>query len=420
MSNLIAPTSDRNRIEFLDVLRGIAILFIFLANIPSFSGLFFMSPEQLAAFPGAELDSWIVNFMKMFVDGKFYSIFSMLFGVGLVIQMRSVERNGLNFNKFFTGRMLALLLIGLVHLYLWYGDILHLYAIVGLLCIPLRKLSNRGLLILAGFLMFMPVFHYLYMILADNYYPYEFFFYADAQLISMGYPSIEIAIPGSPDPIEIIDMYLVLRDADLLELLSVNLLAPFYRWGALLLEGRLFKVMACFLIGVWMGRRIINDQLLADRKFLLRTCVLGFGWGLIFGAISFNPDKLPFGWPADINYSLLYALTVIPMALGIVGLIAILWNSKPGLFKYFKPIGKMALTNYLLQTIISMLFFYGAGFGFIGKFSYWQSHLFVLIVFTLQIIFSTLWLRSFAYGPFEWIWRCMTYWRWIPLKKKAK
>ncbi|TXC82027.1 DUF418 domain-containing protein [Luteibaculum oceani] len=417
MSTTISPIPEQGRIHYLDVLRGIAIFFIFIANIVSFSGLFFISPEEVQAFSHPQLNSVLQTFTSIFVDGKFYSIFSILFGIGFVIQQRNAEKVGVNFNWFFSKRMLGLLFLGLLHLYLWYGDIVHLYAIMGFFLIPFKRIGNSNLLRWAVVLTFLPVLHYIAMNILNAYYPYEFFKPADAILIGKNYPTLEIVVPGMTDPVEIINMLEVLKNADTRELLGINVVNPLYRWGSILLEGRLFKILACFLIGIWAGRKILDADLLSNRSLLTRIGIWGGIIGILFTLIQINLGSLNIPGPADVWYALAYAFAVIPLACGIAALIALWWNPNNQFLNIFKPIGKAALSNYFFQSVISVFYFYGAGLGKMGQYQLWENYLFVIVVFAFQIVFTSIWLKYFRYGPVEWIWRSITYGRWIKMTK---
>lgn len=159
-----APVTRNERIQYLDILRGIAILFIFLANITYLSGTAFYSEATNLSFASNTLDQLLRIFSFTFIDGKFYSIFSILFGIGFVVQYNSVMKTGKPFVPFFRRRMLGLLLIGSAHLVLvWVGDILTLYALLGLTLIWFRAFDDKRLLKWAAILLMLPIVHWLFM-----------------------------------------------------------------------------------------------------------------------------------------------------------------------------------------------------------------------------------------------------------------
>jgi hypothetical protein len=169
------PVPNKQRIQYLDILRGIAILFILVANIRYLSGEYFIPELKKAAMVTASLDHVMEILAFIFVDGKFYSVFSILFGIGFAVQYQRMNKEDKIFVPFFRRRMLGLLIIGSVHLFLiWLGDILTLYALLGFTLIWFRHFSNKRLLIWTGVLLLMPVVHWLVMYLTDNFYPHIF------------------------------------------------------------------------------------------------------------------------------------------------------------------------------------------------------------------------------------------------------
>lgn len=154
----LSPVRSSERYVILDALRGFALLGIAMANFPEFSLYTFMSSEDTATLPLSGVDQWVRYLLYFFVDGKFYTIFSLLFGIGFSIIFENVARKGGNALSVFYRRMIVLALIGFVHLmFIWSGDILLLYALLGMLLPPLRKLSNRSLLTVAFILLLIPV-----------------------------------------------------------------------------------------------------------------------------------------------------------------------------------------------------------------------------------------------------------------------
>jgi uncharacterized protein len=193
----------------------------------------------------------------------------------------------------------------------------------------------------------------------------------------------------------------------------------------LIFQMRLPKILAMFLFGMYAYRRGFFQNLAAYRPFLRRVLIYGLALGLI-GNIAmawlagneapFPPS--PMGLAGVIGYS----FGVPSLALFIIASIATLWQRdtwRPGL-GYLAPVGRMALTNYLLQTVICVTLFYGYGFGLFGKFGALQATLTALAIFACQIVLSSVWFRYFAYGPMEWIWRQLTYRRRISLRPVAQ
>jgi len=178
----------------------------------------------------------------------------------------------------------------------------------------------------------------------------------------------------------------------------------------LLMDGRFFKVLAMFLIGIWAGRHILDKNILDSTNFLKKVTYWGIGIGLplniLRAVLNFGPfesELMPL-WSA-----ILHAAGVTPLACGYAAGIALIVKVRPRALAWFAPIGKTALSNYLLQTVISIFIFYGIGLGLTGKVSSSTVALIAIMVFLFQIVMSKLWLRYYAFGPIEWVWRRVTY-----------
>ncbi len=407
------PVPKKDRISYLDILRGIAILFIFVANIRYLSGEYFISELKKTTFATTSLDNMLEILAFMLVDGKFYSLFSILFGIGFAVQYHRMGQNDDVFIPFFRRRMLGLLLIGSVHLFLiWLGDILTLYALIGFLLIWFRKFSDKRLLLWSGILLLMPVVHFAIMYLTDTFYP-KYLFALHDQLSSRA------MMNGSgADSIFSDGGYFSITS--LTKLLEINLIMPLLRLGNILMEGRIFKVLALFLLGIYGGRQILQHNILSNGILLKKILT----WGLFIGL----PMNLLRTW---VEYSyldgifwefaayLLNALALAPLAVAYCALIALIVTRRPAWLNWFSPVGRTALSNYLFQSLISIYAFYGVGLGYGLSFGYTIAVLFALFIFSWQIIFSTLWLRTFRFGPVEWIWRQLTYGKMIKLRKQV-
>ncbi|MBU1369038.1 MAG: DUF418 domain-containing protein [Bacteroidetes bacterium] len=412
------PVPNKERILFLDILRGIAIFFILSANIQYLSGEYFIPEAQKALLKTASLDYVIEILAFIFVDGKFYSVFSILFGIGFAVQYQRMNKDDKVFVPLFRRRMLGLLIIGSTHLFLiWLGDILTLYALVGFTLIWFRKFSDKRLLIWTGILLLMPVVHWLAMYLTDNFYP-GYFFRLHDKLASMASTGIadgqKITRFSIPD-------YMAITSIQ--ELLEVNLLMPLRRLGGILWEGRLFKVLALFLLGIWAGRQILERNMLSNTALLKKT----FLWGIVIGLpMNLLRTWVEFGhfsaklWP--LAEFALNALALTPMAVAYCAAVAIVVTHRPHWLGWLAPVGRTALSNYLFQSLICIFIFYGIGLGFGGTMGYSAVVLVALVLFGWQVIFSTIWLNYFRFGPVEWLWRQLTYgkrvklWKPIPTK----
>ena len=194
---------------------------------------------------------------------------------------------------------------------------------------------------------------------------------------------------------------------------------PLMRLSRILMEGRAFKVLGLFLIGIYAGRQILENNLLSNtrliKKIMLWGLVIGLPMNLLRTWVEFGSGNE--GAMSDFLEYLLNFMALTPMALAYCAIVALIVTRRKAWLNWFAAIGRTALSNYLFQTIISISFFYGIGLGYAFSYGFSFSVLFVLIVFALQILFSSLWLRYFRFGPVEWIWRQLTYGRVISLKK---
>lgn len=405
--NKISPISLTERIEILDVLRGLAVCGILIGNMQWFSG-YGMMPESLAA-QSPFIDRVTHFLVHFFVEGKFYSIFSFLFGFGFALQIARAEERGDENASLFKRRLFWLLVIGVLHAYLlWAGDILSIYAVMGFLLILFRRKTNRSLLKWAIVLLAVPILTYTLQYVL-------FVIFAPPDLAAKITTMMEegwgrnVAAVTQGSYWQIVSGY------------NLNYIVG--RYMGLIFDMRLPKILAMFLLGFY-AYRIGVFQNLSDHKPLVRRvlilgALLGLGGNLIFAAVSGHETLMPPS-VAGIVGVITYAFGVPALALGIAALVATLWMNetwkKP--LAILAPVGRMALTNYLLQTIICVTIFYGYGLGLFGRFGATVATLIALGIFALQIILSTLWLKYFRYGPMEWIWRQLTYGRRLSLRRE--
>lgn len=405
--NKINPISPTERIEILDVLRGLAICGILIGNVQWFSG-YGMVPGALAA--QAPIYDQVTHFLvHFFVEGKFYSIFSFLFGFGFALQIaRAEERGDLN-ASLFKRRLFWLLVIGLLHAYLlWAGDILSIYAVMGFVLLLFRKAKTKTLLKWAIGLLVVPILTYaLLYILFVAFVPAGTLGEINAQQMSFWNQSVA-QVPQS-SYWEIITGY------------NSNMLVG--RYLGLIFQMRLPKILAMFLLGFYAYRRGFFQDLRGNqpfiRKVLIYGLILGIAGSASFAALAGSEADFPPSL-AGLGGVIGYAFGVPALALGIAALIVTLWQKAAWqkILAVLAPVGRMALTNYLLQTVVCVTIFYGYGFGQFGKVGALTATLIALGIFAVQIPLSALWLKYFAYGPMEWIWRQLTYKKRLNLRRE--
>lgn len=392
------PVSVNERIDVLDVLRGLAIGGILIGNLQWLSGYGILPPAQVEQNPLTDhITRYLVHF---FVEGKFYSIFSFLFGFGFAIQMARSEERGDTTASLFKRRLFWLLMIGIFHaVFVWAGDILSVYALLGFALILFRKKSDKSLLKWAFGLMLVPIVVYLALfILFVSFAPPNIDELVAAGQADMWTSAIQTVPNGG--------YWQIFSDYNL------QLLAG--RWAGLIVQMRLPKILAMFLLGVYAYRRGFLQNAGEHQPFIRRVLIWGLGLGIAGNAAFAYFAKSEADFPPSASGLvgiIFYAFAVPAMALGIAALITRIWQTDiwrtP--LSILAPVGRMALTNYLLQSIVCVTIFYGYGFGQFGRFGAAASTLIGLAIFAAQIAVSTLWMRRFRYGPMEWLWRRLTY-----------
>lgn len=405
------PAVASERYEVLDALRGFALLGIFIANLGYFSGWGFLTPEQqvdLAGAAGAGVPDFLYRFL---IEGKFYTLFSLLFGIGFAVMCARLSARGVDFRRIYLRRSGGLLAIGLAHMCLiWDGDILTLYSLCALVMLAFANWSTRGLLTLAVVLIILPVPAYATFWLAGWSPPGEWLF-------ALGERLWQYRVGWAVGDEQALEM---LRRDTLKGYLDWVLPGPLYRWGDLLDNWRLPKVLGTFLVGVCAGREIMVGRLVSDRARLRRILMLGLALGLPANAWLAWMGGLPVRTldAAGLLATSLNTVGVAPLGLAYAAGFTLLWDRGHRYLRVFSPAGRMALTNYLMQSVIGIVIFYGVGFGLAGQLPPAAWLTIGLAVFVGQVLYSGLWLSWFRYGPMEWLWRCATYRHWFPIRAR--
>jgi uncharacterized protein len=432
----INPTAPDERVDVVDVLRGAALFGILLVNAPWF-GL----PPTPDFNPGdtalAGNDALVDALVSALVEGKFYAMFSMLFGFGMAVQMGRADAAGVNFTRLFSRRLGILLVIGLLHaLLLWFGDILHLYAAVGFLLLLFRNCQQRTLLVWAGALLAIPLLAStgfgLLTLAAGNLPP-------ASQPATQSAPAMSAPAASASAPTIAVESYDVaaMFDTYFRDLHERQLAA--YSKGSFRdillqrLEDLLIMsafsifivpiVLALFLAGIWAARAGILHDPQRHRGWLTRAAALGLGVGLPLNvayacldtASRENPDS---GLPCLLIGTSFVAGPLL--SVGYAAAIVLLWHTQRGR-SWLTPLaapGRTALSNYLLQSLIMTTIFYSYGFGLFGSLSIAACTALAIPVYALEVVASNLWLRRFRFGPAEWLWRSATYGKSQPFRRQ--
>lgn len=406
MTNSISPIKEKQRHIILDALRGFALVGICLANFPEFSLYTFLDNSITEAMPTAGIDRVVKYLQYIFIDGKFYSIFSILFGIGFSIILSNAQSNGRNGLSFFYRRMTVLFLFGLIHLiFLWAGDILILYAFVGFFLPLFRNMSNRKLLLLTVILLVFPVFIDACISL--------FNWQLSAPVIhATTYFHNRFGITPENFPI-----WLVEKNS-YLDVLKFNVAGSFIRMQEFIEGNRIFKVLGLFLFGLYIGRNKLYTNLCEKKDSLKKVCLysflIGFPITLLYAYSAMNGHL-----GSQVLHSILYNFSVFPLSLAYISVFSLIYtnNENREFFRILSFPGRIALTNYIMQSVFGIIIFYGIGFGLGAKTGLIYVELIAFGVFITQVFYSWIWLNKFQFGPLEWCWRMLAYGKKMKLKK---
>ena len=412
--NQLAPVQAAEREKFMDVLRGFAILGIFIANLGSGLSWYNESAHMTGPMLMEGWDHKMLFLHHMFIEGKFYSIFSLLFGWGIALQIKRGLAKDINPIPTIRRRLFFMLILGAVHLLIWNGDIVFFYAMLGFLLIPLRKFSNKTLLVTGAVLILTPIlFYWLKMEYPVLNYPAE-------KMNELG-----IKVTSNMLPIKSQEDYMALmQHGSWWDQFKVNVGGVFFRYGYLFFVSRIPKVVGMFLIGYVIGRTDFYKNIVQHKKLLYYLIGIGIVVGLpanyYLAYYMTWHDGDYYGLKTNGLYqTIFYAVGVVPLALLYVSVFMLSFQANTGrkILSVLAPVGKMAFSNYIMQSLIGNFVFLGAGLGYMGTVGPVYYTMFGILVFIGQIIISTIWLNYFNYGPLEWLWRSATYSKWQVMKK---
>lgn len=439
-----APVPESRRVGAVDVLRGVAVLGILAMNVTTF-GLpiaAYMNPAAEGIVPyggpfsGLNLIAWIAQ--HVFVDMKMMTIFSMLFGAGLVLMSGEREAAGAaggsvpptrRFAGVYYRRLGWLLLIGLIHAYVvWYGDILTTYALCGLVLYPLRRLAPRWLialgvgLCLIGVVLSLGMGGMLWWMQREAA-AAQAALDAGKELTAQqrgmldGWRDANAGFNPAPEqvareiervrgPLSSVIGYNI-ENALMFQTVMFVFMSFWRCTGGMLIGMGLMK------LGVFSARR--------SRGFYIRLAAWSYGLGfLLVGMSTVQHLRHGFGM---VDFFLLGGqwnhVGSFGVALGHVAMVMLLVRSGAmrGLVERLGAAGRMALTNYLTQSLLCTAVFFGWGLGLFGSLLRWQLLLVAVAVWIVQLVWSKWWLSRFQFGPAEWAWRSLTYWRWQPMRR---
>lgn len=389
----LSPTLANERINSIDVIRGFALLGIFFVNMLAFSAPWlYLEPGQLW---NSKLDVATETFIDIFAQASFYTLFSFLFGFGMILFMERAKQKGASFVPLFSRRLVILLVIGIIHAFLiWHGDILITYALVGFILLLFHKTDAQTMLIWAILLILVPSLLlgglYLYVELQN---PLAFAGY-DLTMVNQ---SIEVYSTGS---------YLDITKQRINDWYYVN--NPF---GYIFLT---LVILPMFLLGAFVAKKRWFHEPVKYAKEIKKVWLISLSVAVVFKLLPYYAGKYQgffyiqdtIGGPAS---AIFYATSIV-----------ILFQ-KPFWQKLLTPlsyVGRLSLSNYLFQSIVATLFFYSYGLGLYGQVRAFYTFLLAIGIYIIQIYLSKWWLSKYRIGPAEWLWRSLTYKKVQRLKKE--
>jgi uncharacterized protein len=412
------PVDSSERLALLDVLRGFALCGVFVSNVHMwFSGRAYMTRPQIeAAMASATwVDQALMYSMGVLVNGKFITIFSFLFGLGFSVQMMRAEARGATIAPLYMRRLVMMFLIGCVHLFgLWLGDILTTYAAVGFALLLFRERTDKTLLIWAAVLIFISP-----MVVGGlmNFLP---------TLLSGAAESGPEAAKAAMERSNQLraETMKAFSSGTFLEMLRANARHFFGQFLPGLVPFML-PLLGRFLLGLMAGRRrLFHDapqHLAFFRKLLRWSLGIAVSGSAIFLTVQYMVRQKMFEMPPPVMMLMGIMRQLNEMGLAAVyvaGLVLLFqreaWQRR---LMVLAPVGRMALTNYLSQTVISLFIYYGFGLGLMGKLTPGATIALSLVIFAMQVVLSHWWLARFRFGPAEWLWRSLTYGKAQPMRQ---
>lgn len=432
-----APVSGANRLRVIDVLRGVALLGILLMNMPGFS----MPEYSFESFKNdpTSINFWVFAVISVLFEGKMRALFGMVFGAGVLLFVSNKGTVGKSVHSLFYRRMIWLVIFGLIHahLILWIGDILYLYGICGMLLYLFRNVRPKFLVL--G----VPIVAIISFVAGTLFYQNirnQRIAYVEATAAqSANLPLTETQTKALEDWREIEKTLIPSREAaeantakmrsdywtvsERLRPLNIKfqtVLLPFGLWDSLalmLLGLALFKWG--FLTGSWENAdywKVVKIGYGLGLPLVIYATYYSFQNYTTLEANLARMERVAINW-----VDLIYPFQRILLVMAHAALIILLFKSGKiqGLFRRFEAVGQMAFTNYISHSVICTLFFFGYGLGYYGYLQYYQTYLLALAIWVMQLIVSPFWLKHFRFGPLEWLWRTLTYWKIQPFRKEA-
>jgi uncharacterized protein len=422
-----APVSESERLKLIDALRGVALLGILLMNIPGFAMPNYFS-ESFKSDP-ANVNFWVSALISVAFEGKMRALFGMIFGAGVLLFATKKEQAGRAVTGLFYRRMFWLVLFGLIHahLILWIGDILYLYGFCGMLVYLFRKM--KPIYLVLG----VPLVAVLDFTAGTLFYQHlreKRIAYVEAAAVAAENKPLTEAQKDALAQWREIEKTMIPNREDAKEntrkmksdyATVASYLRPLaWKGETIFMPIEIWDSLALMLLGLALYQWGFLTGLWSNRDYA-KVAAIGYGIGLPLASYSFyysyhyspnleaglrHLEQVPIEW-----VRLIYPFQRIFLVMAHVAAIILLYKSTYAqtLFRRLEAVGQMALTNYIMQSVICTLFFFGYGLNYFAELEYYQIYLVVMAVWIVQLILSPIWLRFFLFGPLEWVWRSLTY-----------
>jgi uncharacterized protein len=405
-------TVSSKRILLVDVLRAVALFGIIINHI-TLSYLAGPSPagnEQFNIF--SPLDSALNTGSFVLTFGKFFTIFSFLFGLSFAIQLGNAQRKGTAFTRRFIWRLAILFAIGYVHNLFYSGDILIVYAVLGLLLLPARYLSNKVLLPLA-LLLILNVPGLVQDIVHVNAPPPT-----EAQIAAQAEAGKGFAKMSQ-------EQYRIKQSGSLQEVIQMNASSGlFMKFFFQVFTGRLWITLGLFLLGMYAGRKKAFEYSASNARFFKKLLVISGVIALVSTVLAllygspFGRAATPIGVLGNFSFSIHQAAL---STFYVAGITLLYWQTSARVkLDYLAPVGQMGLTTYLMQSVFGLLVYFGFGLGMMGKIGVTGSIGLGVAFFAVQILFANWWMAHYRYGMVEWLWRSLTCFEMQPLRRSTE
>ncbi|MEG1071351.1 MAG: DUF418 domain-containing protein [Akkermansia sp.] len=389
-----------NRIFLLDSLRALALLGIVIVHSHDHFNFYVYPPDTGGWILHANfIATWIYE--NLFVS-KSFLLFSFLFGVSFFIQLDRSEKRGVDFRARFIWRLMLLFLLGLVHTLFYDGDILTIFGILGVILVPLYKLPKWFLLTLSGLLLvnIPSLIEFLTSLHTGPQIHHPIFSY---DWETTGSTREQVDAGGSWLHVALWNMTYGLSG----------------KWKFFIESGRIWQTLGLFVLGVWAGRQRLFEQIEVNKRLLIQILLMGSLLSLICIGLQMYHSALP-QHLIDPSNALLTTWGSLAYFASFVAFISLLsmWRPASRLLFLLAPIGKVTLTCYISQSIVFTFIYFGWGLGLASHWGAFISVISAILLFMIQGVICTIWLKYFKYGPLEWLWRSGTQCKWQPMRLK--